>query len=143
MEQRDEKNLGQLIDLLESAFSDVRIIQQRATEALSLLRAECRYRDFRVKITESIDNHGRNYSFYLLQGDNVIVGFDNSEDRRAQILKYGKRGWKKHFSERVPHQHTFGRQQIRLTEEMAIADFILWLKDKLDTYLAGFPAALI
>lgn len=31
-----------MIDLLESAFSDVRIIQQRATEALSLLRAECR-----------------------------------------------------------------------------------------------------
>lgn len=128
MEQRDEKNLGKLINLLTSTFGEVRIIQQGATEALSLLR---------------VDNQGRNYSFYLLQGDTVIVGFDNSEDRRAQILKYGKRGWKKHFSERVPHQHTFGRQQIQLTEEMTIADFILWLKDGLDTYLAGFPAAMI
>lgn len=43
MEQRDEENLGKLIDLLENAFGEVRIIQQRATEALSLLRAECRY----------------------------------------------------------------------------------------------------
>ncbi len=111
MERRDEKNLGELIDLLESAFEEVRIVQQRATEAL-----------------------------FLLRGEIVVAGFDNSEDRRAQILKYGKRNWKKHFRKRVPHQHTFDRKEMRLTDEMGVVDFIAWLKDHLDTYLADYPA---
>lgn len=38
MEQRDEKDLGKLIELLESAFEEVHLLQQRATEALLLLR---------------------------------------------------------------------------------------------------------
>jgi len=141
VERRDEKNLGELIELLEGAFEEVHIIQRRATEALFLLRAECRYRNFRVKITEIVDNQGRNYSFYLLRGDTVIVGFDNSEDRRAQILKYGKRNWKKHFRERVPHLHTFDRKEMRLTDEMSVVDFITWLRDYLDIYLADYPTA--
>lgn len=132
-----------MIELLESAFDEVRIIQQRATEALFLLRAECRYQNFRVKITEIGDGQGRNYSFYLLHGDTVLVGFDNSEDRRAQILKYGKRNWRKHFRERVPHLHTFGRKEMRLTDEIEVVDFIAWLKDHFDIYLADYPAVLI
>ncbi len=139
MERRDEKNLGKLIELLESIFEEVRIVQQRATEALLLLRAECRYRKFRVKITEIVDGQGRNYSFYLLRGDTVVVGFDNSEDRRAQIMKYGKRNWKKYFRERVPHQHTYDRKEMRLTEEMSVPAFIAWLRDHLDIYLADYP----
>lgn len=136
MERRDEENLGELIELLENTFEDVHIIQKRATGALLLLRARCRFRQFDAVITEIVDDLGRNYSFYLLERNWIIVGFDNSEDRRAQILKYGRRNWKKHFQERVPHQHTYDRRQLKLTKEMRVEDFIRWLMNDLDEYLS-------
>ena len=135
MERRAAKDLDGLIELLESAFEEVQIIQTRATEALLLLRAQCRYRNFQIKVTEIVDSSGRNYSFYVLADNRVVVGFDNSEDRRAQALKYGKRNWKAHHKERVPHQHTYLRASLLLTAEMSIADFVKWLQDNFDSYL--------
>lgn len=84
MERGAQKHLDELIGLLEASFDDVQIIQTRLTEALFLLKARCRYKNFGVIITEIIDSTGRNYSFYLLDGNTVVVGFDNSEDRAAQ-----------------------------------------------------------
>lgn len=135
MERRAAKDLDRLIELLESAFDEVRIIQTRATEALLLLRAQCRYRNFQIKITEIVDSLGRNYSFCVLADDRVIVGFDNSEDRRAQALKYGRRKWQPHYKERVPHQHTYQRASLLLTPEMSIADIVKWLQESSDYHL--------
>ena len=65
----------------------------------------------------------------------LIVAFDNSPDRVAIELKYGE-GWKRHFKERICHQHCYDRKETMLTSEMNLLDFVNWLKDELEVYIS-------
>lgn len=46
----------------------------------------------------------RKYRYYVLRGDWVEAGFDNSPDPRAIRLKYGRIG-KEYANEYIPHLH--------------------------------------
>jgi hypothetical protein len=86
---------------------------------------------YRVRLVEILTpDTGRGYAYYVLRGDNVIIGFDNSADPRALRLKYGA-DYTHHRLEQVPHCHTDNKTALALTEEMDCERFIAWVQANL------------
>lgn len=86
---------------------------------------------FRVRLLEVIGvGIPRKYAYYVLDGERVIVGFDNAPDPGALRLKYG-RDFVGHRHERVPHQHEVGKTVLQLTDEMNCVSFVEWVRDNL------------
>ena len=100
------------------------------TPARAILRIQAQYGPHRVFITELIDASTRKYRYYVLHGNDVEVGFDNSPDPRALRLKYGRIG-AAHAGEPIPHLHRANKTQIQLTEEISFTDFVDWLQQHL------------
>lgn len=97
-----------------------------------ILRLEGRYRGLRVLITELFSDRIRKYRYYVLRGDWVEAGFDNSPDPRAIRLKYGKIRTQ-HAGENVSHLHLENKTQPTLTPEMTFAAFVKWLKTRMQS----------
>ncbi len=118
-----------VIQLTRTTFTNVEV-EIDATPARALLRIQAQYGPYRIFITEVSDDSGRKYRYYVLRGDKVEVGFDNSPDPRALRLKYGQIG-EEHIGESIPHLHRENKTQLLLTEEMTYADFVHWLNQQL------------
>lgn len=95
-----------------------------------LLRFEALYGPYRVSVTELISGEGRQYRYYVLRGDQVEAGFDNSPDPRAIRLKYSGIG-QAHAGESVPHLHRKNKSELSLTDEMTFVAFVNWLRANL------------
>ncbi|MTJ08251.1 MULTISPECIES: hypothetical protein [unclassified Anabaena] len=104
------------------------------TPKRSILRLEGQYGEYRILITELFSDELRKYRYYVLRGDWVEAGFDNSPDPRAIRLKYGRIG-KQYANEYIPHLHQDDKNQLFLTEEMTFVDFVDWVKTNLDISL--------
>jgi hypothetical protein len=76
------------------------------------------------------DGVSRKYSYYVLQGNLVEIGFDNSPDPRAIRLKYRRIG-AEHAGEPIPHLHRANKTEMVLTEEITLSDFVDWSKTHL------------
>jgi len=76
---------------------------------------------------ELFSDERRKYSYYALDGEVVVVGFDNSSDPKAVRLKYGRIG-PETIGIQVPHVHTNNKVDIQLTPEIDVLTFINWLK---------------
>jgi hypothetical protein len=92
------------------------------------LRIEAEYGKYQILVTELFSDELRKYRYYLMRGDWVETGFDNTPDPRAIRLKYGKIGGE-HAGEYLPHLHREHKTLLVVTEEMTFADFAQWLKD--------------
>jgi hypothetical protein len=101
------------------------------TPKRAILRLEGNYGQYRILITELFSDELRKYRYYVLQGDWVEAGFDNSPDPRAIRLKYGRIG-KEYANEHIPHLHRDDKNQLFLTEEMTFVNFLDWLKNNLE-----------
>ncbi|MEH1767417.1 hypothetical protein [Nostoc sp.] len=101
------------------------------TPKRSILRLEAQYGQYRVLITELFSDELRKYRYYILRGDWVEAGFDNSPDPRAIRLKYGRIG-KEYTNQYIPHLHRDDKNQLFLTEEITVSDFINWIKINID-----------
>jgi hypothetical protein len=101
------------------------------TRKRAILRLEGQYRQYRILITELFSDELRKYRYYVLRDDWVEAGFDNSPDPRAIRLKYGRIG-KEYANEYIPHLHQDDKNQLSLTEEMTVSDFVDWVKTNLD-----------
>ena len=101
-----------------------------ATPQRAILRLQAQYGQYQVLITELFSDGIRKYRYYVLHGDWVEAGFDNSPDPRALRLKYGRIG-AEHTGKHVPHLHRVNKTRLSLTEEMTVAAFIDWLKANL------------
>ena len=89
------------------------------------------YGTYRIVISEILSPEGRKYAFYVLdKSDVVVMGFDNSPDYKAVRMKYGDQ-YRQHIGERVPHRHSHRRESIRVTPEMTLEVFILWVEENL------------
>jgi hypothetical protein len=100
-------------------------VEVDVTPARSILRLQAQYGQFRIFITELLDENSRKYRYYVLQGSNIEAGFDNSPDPRALRLMYGRIG-EAHVGESLPHLHRANKTQLFLTEEMCCLDFVRW-----------------
>lgn len=92
------------------------------TPARSILRLEATYSAHRIFVIELIADRTRKYGYYVLRGQWVVAGFDNSPDPRAIRLKYGKIG-SEHAGELIPHLHRANKRELVLTGEMTFEAF--------------------
>jgi hypothetical protein len=100
------------------------------TPERAILRLRAVDGDYQVLVTELLGEGARQYRYYVLRGEWVEAGFDNSPDPRAIRLKYGRIG-ADHAGEPVPHLHRADKTQLFLTDEMIFEAFVDWLKANL------------
>ena len=126
MDAKTANHFATIIALAQEAFAQVVHVVD-ATPKRAILRLQAKYGVYRVLITELFSDGMRKYRYYVLRGDWVEAGFDNSPDPRAIRLKYGRIG-EEHSGEYVPHLHRINKNQLSLTEDMTFAAFVDWLK---------------
>lgn len=129
MEPQVAEHFAEIIALAQATFEQVEH-NLDATPARAILRLQASYGLYRVFISELFSADGRQYRYYVLRGDWVEAGFDNSPDPRAIRLKYGRVG-RKYAGENVPHLHRADKTELFLTEEMTGVTFVDWLKANL------------
>ena len=88
---------------------------------------------FDIRLKEIFTRSGRMYSYYIIKGDDVVVGFDNYPDRRALRQKYG-RGFTAHLSQLIPHKHGARKTTLELTSEMSVELFLDYIQGLLKEY---------
>jgi len=127
MVQPPSKYLDGIIDQFRQAFAEAEIVVRDEQPNRSLLELQAPYGPYRIRLLEVIvAGSTRKYSYCVLRGDHVIVGFDNAPDSQALRLKYGKE-FSRYRHERIPHRHSTGKSQVELTTELTCADFIAWV----------------
>ena len=115
-----------VIELAKATFQTFQYTTD-STPQRSILRLEAAYGPYRVLVTELFSNNIRKYRYYLLRGNYVEAGFDNSPDPRAIRLKYGTIG-QSHAGEHIPHVHRADKAKLALTDAMDFERFVEWLK---------------
>lgn len=131
MEEARLRPFDEVVALLLRTFSRVVIRRRDESAEVNVLEAECAYGDYRILVSEILAPDGRKYAFYALDSQNtLVVGFDNSPDRRAAQLHYVP-AYRQHIHERIPHRHDLSRQTLVLTEEMTLSDWIAWLRQNI------------
>ncbi len=111
-----------IILLAEATFDGVQQTTD-STPKRSILRLEAVYGSYRVLVTELFSDRIRKYRYYLLQGNYVEAGFDNSPDPRALRLKYKVIG-QAHAGEYIPHLHQADKTELTLTDEIVFETFV-------------------
>lgn len=122
-------SFADIVALAQAAFDDVEFSTDDTPER-ALLRLEARYGSYQVSVTELVSDEGRQYRYYVLRGNWVEAGFDNSPDPRVIRLKHGSIG-QAHVGEPAPHLHRKNKTELFLTDEMTFAAFVHWLKTNL------------
>jgi hypothetical protein len=129
LDEKTARHFADIILLARSVFDEV-AIETDATPERSILRIQAKYGQYRIFVTELFSDSFREYRYYVLRGNWVEAGFDNSPDPRAVRLKYGEIG-QGHAGEPIPHLHLEDKTRLSLTEEMTFEGFIEWLKKNL------------
>ena len=115
-----------IVRLAEHYFDDVEYLVNSGPDR-EVLKLKARFGVLRISIREMFSDERRKYSYYALDGEVVVVGFDNSPDPAAIRLKYGRTG-PKTSGIQVPHVHMNDKTDLQLTDETDILTFIIWLK---------------
>jgi hypothetical protein len=126
LDAKTKDHFAGIVALAQATLEQVEYVTD-ATPARAILRLQARYGPYLVFVTELFSEGVRKYRFYVLRGDLVEAGFDNSPDPRVIRLKYGRVG-EEHTGEYVPHLHQDDKTRLSLTEEMTFAAFVNWLK---------------
>lgn len=126
MDAQVTEYFADVIALAQATFEGVKYVND-LTPLRAILRLEAKYSIYRVLVTELFSDEVRKYRYYVLEGDRVEAGFDNSPDPRAIRIKYGRIG-EEYAGKNVPHLHLDNKNRLVLTEEMVFADFVDWLK---------------
>ena len=126
MDQKTADYFTGIITHAQAIFEQVEYSTD-ATPERAILRLEAKYGLHRVFITELLGEGMRKYRYYVLRGDWVEAGFDNSPDPRAIRLKYGHIG-PEHRGENVPSLHQDDKTRLSLTAEMTFEAFVDWLE---------------
>lgn len=129
MDEKTSRHFAEIIELAQSVFEQV-TYEIDATPERAILRIEADYGKYQILVTELFTDGLRKYRYYVMRGNWVEAGFDNSPDPRAIRLKYGEIG-EEHAGENVPHLHLEDKTRLSLTEEMTFAEFVRWLKSNL------------
>ena len=129
MDEKTARYFADIIELARSVFEQV-AVEMDTTPERSILRLQADYGPYRVFVTELFSDAVRKYQYYVLRGDFVEAGFDNSPDPRVIRLKYGEIG-KEHAGEIIPHLHLEDKTRLSLTDEMTFSSFVVWVKKNL------------
>lgn len=122
MEEQAKQHFEQILTLARQYFENIQIKAYDISEQRALLRIEAIFGKRRVALTEIVRTAGRAYAYYLLDEDQVILGWDNAPDRQALRLKYGK-DFITHIHDEIPHQH-LQDGTVTLTFEKTFVEFL-------------------
>jgi len=131
LDKETARHFAEIIELARAVFTQV-TYQIDATPERSILRMEAEYGRYQILVTELFSDGLRKYRYYVLDGNRVEAGFDNSPDPRAIRLKYGEIG-QEHTGESIPHLHLEDKTVLSLTEEMTFQEFVSWLMKNVKT----------
>lgn len=126
MDSETAEYFAGLITLAKATFTQVEYSTD-VTPERAILRLQARYGRHRVFVTELVSQEIRKYRYYVLSGNWIEAGFDNSPDPRALRLKYGRVG-EEYAGEAIPHLHREDKTQLFLTEGMTFPSFTHWLQ---------------
>lgn len=129
MDTNFTKYFADVVSLAQANFAQV-TYSTDITPKRAILHLQAQYDDYRLLVTELFSEGLRKYRYYVLRGEWVEAGFDNSPDPQAIRLKYGKIS-QEHSGEPVPHWHRQDKTELSLTEEMTFVDFMTWFKHSL------------
>lgn len=130
MDTTPAEAFARITALARATFEQVRFSADYTPER-AILRLRASYGAYQVLVTELISKGTRHYRYYLLRGEWVEAGFDDSPDPRAIRLKYGRIG-AEHAGEPVPHLHRADKTQLFLTDKMTFEAFVDWLKANIE-----------
>jgi hypothetical protein len=130
LDGKTSRHFAEIIQLAQSVFEQV-TYEVDETPVRSILRIEAEYGKYQILVAELFSDGLRKYRYYVMRGDWVEAGFDNSPDPRAIRLKYGEIG-SAHTGEHVPHLHLDDKTRLSLTEEMTFSEFVDWLMENLE-----------
>jgi hypothetical protein len=116
LDEKTARHFADVIQLARSVFDEI-VVEMDTSPERSILRLQADYGGYRIFVTELFSDAVRKYQYYVLRGDWVEAGFDNSPDPRAIRLKYGEIG-REHAGEIIPHLHLEDKTQLTLTEEI-------------------------
>ncbi|NQE05156.1 hypothetical protein C5S32_04735 [ANME-1 cluster archaeon GoMg1] len=122
MEKEIRRHFNEIIEDAKAVLEDVEIEQDYSVKR-ALLKISGNFRNFKVRITEVLDETKRKYAYYLINNDLVVIGFDNAPDIKALKIKYGK-NYVYHLEERIPHFHGKGKKSTELTKEITFKEFM-------------------
>lgn len=129
MDAKTSRDFANIIRLAQATFEQV-TFEVDSTPKRSILTIRAEQGPYRIFVTELFSDNLRKYRYYVLRGEYVEAGFDNSPDPRAIRLKYGKIG-KDHAGEQVPHLHLEDKTRLLLTDEMTFTSFVAWFRANL------------
>lgn len=132
MDPASTDDFARIIALAQARLTDVQTLEEDHSPQRSILRLTAQHGRYRVFITEIHSAAERHYRYYVLDGDTVVVGFDNAADAQALRLKYGPQR-KQHVGEPIPHLHLEDKTELQLTGEMTVAAFLNWLQTNVPT----------
>ena len=119
-------HFAEIVGLAQATFENVTYTND-ATPERAILRLQANFGHYRLFVTELFSDTIRKYRYYVLHGDWVEAGFDNSPDPRVIRLKYGRIG-QAHTGEHIPHLHLNDKTHLSLTEEMTFLAFVAWVQ---------------
>ncbi len=137
METEARSYFADVINLAEANFEAVQTTID-ITPKRQILRLQAVYGDYRIFVTELFSDDSRKYRYYVLRGNWVEAGFDNSPDPRVIRLKYGREA-KKHMGELIPHLHREDKTTLVLTNDLKFEDFLQWLKRNIEPKTSNPP----
>ncbi len=121
---------ARVVALAQPKLTLIQVTQEIEAER-SILTIQGTYLQYRVAIKETITSIGRRYAYYILAGNQVMLGLDNHADRQALRLKYGN-DFATHLTELIPHQHGLDKMTLSLTLPWTVEQFL----DGLDTLIS-------
>ena len=130
MDNEIRMHFDEIKSVVERIFSTVEMILDDISIERAILKLKASKGDYTIAITEIVTATARKYSYYLLHQEQVIIGLDNSPDRKALQLKYGN-SYVSHLNEVIPHEHSQGKKSLKLTAERFFQNFV----ELLDKYL--------
>ncbi len=90
MEQPARRYFETLTSLVQEALYEIRFNRLHFNPDRVIWEAHGSLECFDVRLKEIFTRSGRMYSYYVIKGNEVVVGFDNYPDRRALRQKYGR-----------------------------------------------------
>ena len=123
MAQPTPEYFAALTELVEQTLDKISLKRLEYNPQRALWEVHGVMAQFTVRCKEIFIQAGRMYSYYVIEGDNVAMGFDNYPDRQALQQKYGQ-AFMAHLDELIPHKHGPGKTTLELTEDMMVERFL-------------------
>jgi len=124
-----DEGFADIIALARARLTEVRV-EDDVDADRAILIIEGKLDPYRISIKETVNTGRRRYAYYVLQGERVILGFDNHADRTALRLRFGE-GFVDHIHDSVPHRHGPDKRTTTLTAVWEAKRFLLELDDLL------------